>query len=65
MLKVAVASNTLNMSQIFRGELKRYESSFFKIQRNLCKAVNHKQLLLTYKKSKTYLKGINRFFVTY
>ena len=46
-LKVILVSNTLNMSQILRGELTCYESSLFNIERKLCKAVNHKQLLLT------------------
>ena len=62
MLKVAVVSNTLSMSQILRGALKQYVNSLFNIERKLCKDTKHKQLLLTYKKSKKYLKGMKLSF---
>ena len=62
MLKVAVVSNTLTMSQILRGALKQYLNSLFNIERKLCKATKHKQLLLTYKKSKKYPKGMKLRF---
>ena len=62
MLKVAVVSNTLTMSQILRGALKQYVNSLFNIERKLCKATKHEQLLLTYKKSKRYLKGMKLRF---
>ena len=41
---------------------KRYESSLFNIERKPFKAVNHKQLLLTFKKSKNYPKGMKLQF---
>ena len=49
LLKVAVVSNTLIMSQILLGALKQYLNNLFNIKRKLCKATNDKQLLLTYK----------------
>ena len=62
MLKVAVVSNALIMSQILRGALKQYESNLFNIKRKFCKASKHKQLLLAYKKSKKYPKGVKLRF---
>ena len=50
LLKVAVVSNTLIMSQILLGALKQYLNNLFNIKRKLCKATKYKQLLLTYKK---------------
>ena len=58
LLKVAAVSNTLIMSQILRRALKKYESNLFNIERKLCKATKHKQLLIAYKKTKKYLKGM-------
>ena len=66
MLKVAVVSNTLIMSQILRGALKQYEKKLFNIERKLCKATKHKQFLLGYKKSKKYPKGMKlRFHLSF
>ena len=62
MLKVAVVSNTLIMSQILCGALKQYKSILFNVERKLCKATKHKQLLLAYKKSKKYPKGMKLRF---
>ena len=59
LLKVAVASNTTNMSQILCGKLKRYENSLFSTERKLCKADNHTQFLLTYKNLKNIQKAWN------
>ena len=50
------------MSQILRGALKQYEGNLFNIERKLCKVTKHKQLLLTYKKSKKYPKGMKLRF---
>ena len=50
------------MSQILRGAVKQYVNNLFKIERKLCKAAKHKQLLLTYKKSKKYPKGMTLRF---
>ena len=50
------------MSQILLGLLKQYVNSLFNIERKLCKATKHKQLLLTYKKSKKYPKGMRLRF---
>ena len=50
------------MSQILLGVLKQYVNSLFNIERKLCKATKHKQLLLTYKKSKKYPKGMRLRF---
>ena len=62
MLKVTAVSNTLTMSQILRGALKQYVNSLFNIERKFWKATKHKQLLLTYKKSKKYLKDMKLSF---
>ena len=50
------------MSRILSGVLKRHESNVFNIERKLCKTINHKQLLCTYKKSKKYPKGMKLRF---
>ena len=52
----------INMSRILSGVLKRHESNIFNIERKLCKSINHKQLLCTYKKSKKYPKGMKLRF---
>ena len=62
MLNIVVVSNTLIISQILRGALKQYVNNLFNIERKLCKATKHKQLLLTYKKSKKYPKGMRLRF---
>ena len=59
---MVVVSVTLIMSQILRGALKQYESNLFNIERKLCKATKHEQLLLAYKKSKKYPKGMKLRF---
>ena len=50
------------MSQILQGTSKQYESKLYKIQKKLCKAIKHKELLLSYKKSKKYPKGMKLKF---
>ena len=50
------------MPQILRGALKQNVNNSFNIARKFCKATNHKQLLLTYKRSKKYPKGITLRF---
>ena len=57
MLKVALVSNTFIMSQILRCALRQYVNNLFNIERKLCKATKHKQLLLTYENSEKYPKG--------
>ena len=62
MLKVALVSNTFIMSQILRCALRQYVNNLFNIERKLCKATKHKQLLLTYQKSKKYPKDMKLRF---
>ena len=50
------------MSQILRGTLKEYINNLFNIERKLCKATKHRQLLLTYKKLKKCPKGMKLRF---
>ena len=50
------------MSRNLCGVLKCHESNIFNIERKLCKTINHKQLLCTYKKSKKYPKGMKLRF---
>ena len=62
LLKVAVLTNTLIMSQTLCGALKQCVNNLFNIERKMCKATKHKQLLLSYKKSKKYRKGMKLRF---
>ena len=50
------------MSQILEGTLKQYESKLYNIEKKLCKTIKHKELLLSYKKSKKYRKGMKLKF---
>ena len=50
------------MSQILEGTLKQYESKLYNIEKKLCKTIKHKELLLSYKKSKKYHKGMKLKF---
>ena len=59
MLEVATVSI---MSQILQGTLKQYESKLHNIEKKLCKAIKHKELLLSYKRSKKYPKGMKLKF---
>ena len=59
LLKVATVSI---MSQILEGTLKQYESKLYNIEKKLCKTIKHKELLLSYKRSKKYPKGMKLKF---
>ena len=50
------------MSQILGGTLKQYESKLYNIEKKLCKTIKHKELSLSYKKSKKYRKGMKLKF---
>ena len=50
------------MSHILEGTLKQYESKLYNIEKKLCKTIKHKELLLSYKKSKKYRKGMKLKF---
>ena len=50
------------MSQILQGTSKKYESKLYNIEQKLCKTIKHKELLLSYKISKKYPKGMKLKF---
>ena len=50
------------MSQILEGTLKQYESKLHNIEKKLCKTIKHKELLLSYKKSKKYRESMKLKF---
>ena len=50
------------MSQVLSGALKQCKSNLFNIEIKLLKVTKHKQLLLTYKSSEKYPKGMKLRF---